>query len=111
VFAALVFAVLGEASRAVHLRLMSNPETSVSRRSPLISSKFPARFLANFRPAKINRPNLFNPCFSAKRPKIKQFGRLISGRPGGIALIKVSHVTTYGMCRLFIPWKVAWQAH
>jgi hypothetical protein len=27
---------------------------------------------------KINRPNLFAPCFSAKRPKIKQFGRLIS---------------------------------
>jgi hypothetical protein len=31
-----------------------------------------------FRIAKINRPNLFDPCFSAKRPKIKQFGRLIS---------------------------------
>jgi hypothetical protein len=31
-----------------------------------------------FRIAKINRPNLFAPCFSAKRPKIKQFGRLIS---------------------------------
>ena len=31
-----------------------------------------------FRMAKINRPNLFAPCFSAKRPKIKQFGRLIS---------------------------------
>jgi len=30
------------------------------------------------RVAKINRPNLFAPCFSAKRPKIKQFGRLIS---------------------------------
>jgi Pyruvate flavodoxin/ferredoxin oxidoreductase, thiamine diP-bdg len=33
------------------------------------------------------------------------------GITGGIALIKGSHVTTYGMCRLFIPWKVAWQAH
>jgi hypothetical protein len=32
----------------------------------------------NFRLAKINRPNLFAPCFSAKHPKIKQFGRLIS---------------------------------
>jgi hypothetical protein len=31
-----------------------------------------------FRIAKINRPNLFAPRFSAKRPKIKQFGRLIS---------------------------------
>jgi hypothetical protein len=25
--------------------------------------------------AKNYRPNLFEPCFSAKRPKIKQFGR------------------------------------
>jgi len=39
-----VFAGLGEARRAVHLRLTSKPETvpgqkSASRRSPLISSK------------------------------------------------------------------------
>jgi|HubBroStandDraft_6_1064221.scaffolds.fasta_scaffold60660_3 hypothetical protein len=32
----------------------------------------------NFWLAKINRPNLFAPCFTAKRPKIRQFGRLIS---------------------------------
>jgi hypothetical protein len=36
------------------------------------------KFRDKFRIAKINRPNLFSPCISAKRPKIKQFGRLIS---------------------------------
>src|SRR5580693_10758401 len=35
----------------------------------------PAHRWCNFRVAKNYRPNLFEPCFSAKRPKIKQFGR------------------------------------